>query len=52
MRQRINKIKKKKWDNNFKNKNVEKNKNVILKDKQNSKFIFYSYNTKSLICKK
>tara|TARA_B100001248_G_scaffold108585_1_gene80928 strand:+ start:622 stop:1500 length:879 start_codon:yes stop_codon:yes gene_type:complete len=40
MSQRINKIKKKKWDNNFKNKNVEKNKNVILKDKQNSNFIW------------
>ena len=36
---KINKIKKKKWDSNFK-KNIEKKKNTILRDKQNSKFIW------------
>ncbi len=37
---KINKIKKKNWDSSFKKKNIKKNKNVILQDKQNSKFIW------------
>ena len=37
---KIKKIKKKKWDSNFKKKKIENNKNVIQKDKQTSKFIW------------
>ena len=37
---KINKIKKEKWDSDFKKKNIKKNKNSMLKDKLNSKFIW------------
>ena len=38
--EKIKKIKKKKWDSKFKKKKIENNKNVILRNKQSSKFIW------------
>ena len=38
--EKIKKIKSKKWDSNFKKKKIENNKNVILRDKKTSKFIW------------
>ena len=38
--EKIKKIKKKKWDSNFKKKKIENNKNVILREKQTSNFIW------------
>ncbi len=37
---KIKKIKKKKWDSNFKTKKIEKNKNETLRDTKSSKFIW------------